>query len=183
MTRISIFYCAFFLTLLWTPVATAEDYQKVADATVWKFSQEQASITDSFLRFSQDYQVELIRKKNKFGDITIRVVADGKELCSWDGHYRTVFAWSGDVLVYADFMASRTGCSVVAYDLKMQKQLWKTDLKGLGPIPHFKYSNSVNLEVVNAEAVRVFGQESAGEYLEFVDLKTGKMVGHRVYRK
>ena len=34
--------------------------------------------------------------------------------------------------------------------------------------------NAVNLEVVNNEAVRVFGKESAGQYLELVDLNTGK---------
>jgi hypothetical protein len=164
-------------------VTYGQDYQKVADATAWKFSPEQASVTDSFLKFSRDYQVELIRPKNKFGEIIIRIVDDGKELCSWEGHYRSVFTLSGDVLVYAEFFPSRTGCTVVAYDLKKQKQLWKTPLKGLGDIAHFRYSNAVNLEIVNSEAVRVFGKESAGQYVEFVDLKTSKTVGHRVYGK
>ena len=73
--------------------------------------------------------------------------------------------------------------TVVAYDLKKQKQVWKTPLKGLGLIDHFGYSNALNLEVVNNVAVRVFGKESAGQYLEFVDLKTSKTVGQRVYGK
>ena len=30
-------------------LAHAEDYQKVADATAWKFSQEQAGVADSLL--------------------------------------------------------------------------------------------------------------------------------------
>ena len=183
MTRISIPFLASIICLAITNFAHAEDYQKVADATAWNFSQEQAGVADSLLRFSRDYQVELIRPKNKFGDIIVRVVDDGKEVFSFTGHYRTVFRSSGDVLVYADFMASRSGCSLVAFDLKKQKQLWKTDLKGLGPIAHFGYTNAVNLEIVNNEAVRVFGNEAAGQYLEFVDLTSGKTVGHRKYVK
>ena len=119
----------------------------------------------------------------KFGEIIIHIADDGKELYSWQGHYRSVFTSTGDVLIYAEFLPSRTGCTVVAYDLKKQKQLWKTPLKGLGDIAHFRYSNAVNLEIVNNEAVRVFGKESAGQYLGFVDLKTGKTVVHRVYGK
>jgi hypothetical protein len=160
-----------------------QDYQKIADATAWSWSTERASVGDSFLKFPNTYQVELIRKKNKYGEITIRLVDDGKELVAWEGHYRSVFSLSGDVLVYADFHPSSSGCSVVAYDLKNRKQLWKTRLQGLGPIAHFRYANSVNLEIINNDAVRVFGNESAGQYLEIVDLKTGKMAGHRQYKK
>ena len=183
MKPIFIFLAASILSLGCRNVAYGQDYQKVADETAWSWSAERASVGDSLIRFSKDYQVELIRKKNKFGDITIRVVDDGKELAAWEGHYRSVFTSSGNVLVYAAFLPSRTGCAVVAYDLKMQKQLWKADLKGLGDIDHFGYSNSVNLEIINNDAVRVFGNESAGQYLEFVDIKTGKMVGHRQYKK
>ena len=178
--------CALFgaltLSLACTNFSYGQDYQKIADSTPWTWTAERASVSDSFLRFPSTYQVELIRKKNKYGEITIRLLDDGKELVSWEGHYRSVFSLQGDVLVYAAFHPSSTGCAVVAYELKNKKQLWKTDLKGLGPIDHFRYSNSVNLEIINNDAVRVFGNESAGQYLEIVNLKTGKMVGHRVYK-
>ena len=177
------FFSAIVLVFACIPTAHAEDFQKLADATAWKFSQEQAVVADSLLRFSRDYQVELIRPKNKFGDIIVRVVDDGKEVFSVTGNYRTVFRSSGDVVVYADYMPTRTGCTLVAFDLKKQKQLWKTDLKGLGPVAHTGYSNAVNLEIINNEAVRVFGNEAAGQYVEFVDLNTGKTVGHRRYGK
>jgi hypothetical protein len=183
MKRKSTFLLASIFSLVCAGVANAQDYQQVAESTAWKFSQEQASVANSLLRFSKDYQVELIRPKNKFGEITIRLVDDGKELFAWEGHYRSVFTSNGNVLVYTAFLPSRTGCAVVAYDLKMQKQLWKADLKGLGDIAHFGYSNSVNLDIINNGAVRVFGNESAGQYLEIVDLKTGKTVGHRKYKK
>ena len=183
MNRISSFLLASIFSLICTNLAYGQDYQKIADATAWSWSAERASVGDSFLKFPNTYQVELVRKKNKYGEITIRLTEEGKELVAWEGHYRSVFSLSGDVLVYADFLSSRTGCSVVAYDLKNKKQLWKTDLKGLGPIAHFGYSNSVNLEIINNDAVRVFGNESAGQYLEIVDLKSGKTVGHQKYKK
>ena len=116
------FFIAIVLVFACIPAAHAEDYQKVADATAWKFSHEQAVVADSLLRFSRDYQVELIRPKNKFGDIIVRVVDDGKEVFSVTGNYRTVFRSSGNVLVYAEYHSSSSGCFVIAYDLKKQKQ-------------------------------------------------------------
>jgi hypothetical protein len=182
MSRLSFFVASIF-SLACVTSASGQDYQKIADGTAWSWSAERASVSDSFLKFPNTYQVELIRKKNKYGEITIRLLDDGKELVAWEGHYRSVFALNGDVLVYAAFHPSSTGCAVVAYDLKNRKQLWKADLKGIGPIDHFRYSNSVNLTIINNNAVEVFGKESAGQYLEIVDLKTGKTVGHRVYGK
>ena len=111
------------------------------------------------------------------------MVDNGAEAVSFQGNYGTVFVLSGDTFIYADYYPSRTGCSLVAYDLKTRKQLWKTALAGLRPIDHFQYSNRVNLDVFNKEVVRVFSQESAGRYVEFVDMKTGKTVGHKVYGK
>ena len=61
---------------------------------------------------------------------------------------------------------------MLAFDLKQKKQVWKTSLQGLGPIEHFRYSRSVNLDIINNDAVRVFGT-NLGQYLEIVDLKTG----------
>jgi len=163
--------------------ASAQDYQKTAADTAWSWSAERASVSDSYLKFPNTYGIELIRKKNKYGEITIRIMDDGKELVAWEGHNRSVFTLQGDVLVYADFHPSSTGCSVVAFDLKAKKQLWKTQLHGIGPVTHFRYSNLVTLEIINNDAVQVFGNESFGQYLEIVDLKTGKTVGHRKYKK
>jgi len=171
------------LSLARTHFSFGQDYQKIADATAWSWSAERANVGDSFLKLTNTYQVELIRKKNKYGEVTIRLLDDGKELVAWEGHIRSVFSLNGDVLVYAEFPTSSSGCSVVAFDLKTKKQLWKTSLKGLGPISHFGYSNSVNMEIINNDAVRVFGNETAGQYLEIVDLKTGKTLGHRKYKK
>jgi hypothetical protein len=182
MNHLSFLFASIFSLACVASVA-GQDYQKIADSTPWTWAAERASVSDSFLKFPNTYQVELIRKKDKIGVVTIRLLDDGKEVFGCVGHYGSVFALSGDVLAYADFGPGRSGCSVIAYDLKQKKQLWKTDLKGLGSIPHSRYANSVNLEFIDNATVRVFGNESAGQYLEIVDLKTGKTVGHRQYKK
>jgi hypothetical protein len=183
MKRISSLLMASIFFLFCTSIANGQDYQKTADSTPWTWTAERASVSDSFLRLPNTYQVELIRPKDKLGVVTIRLVDDGKEVLAWAGHHGSVFALSGDVLVYADFGRGRTGCSVIAFDLKQKKQLWKTDLKGLGPIAHSRYANAVTLEFIDNATVRVFGNESAGKYLEIVDINTGKTVGHRTYKK
>jgi hypothetical protein len=182
MNRIS-FLAASIVSLACANLACGQTYQKIADATPWSWSADRASVTDSFLRFPNTYQLELIRPKEKNGVVMIRLNDDGKELYSWLGHYGSVFALSGDVLVYADYGQGRNGCSLIAFDLNQKKQLWKTELKGIGPIPHSRYANAVTLEFIDGATVRVFGNESAGKYLEFVDINTGKTVGHRVYKK
>jgi hypothetical protein len=74
-----------------------------------------------------------------------------------------------------------SGCNVISYDLKKDKQLWKTELKGLGPIDHSKYYNSVILELKD-DAIRILGKETAGRYVEYLDPKTGKTVGHKIFK-
>ena len=180
MKRSSFFFAAS-ITLVGAGLCHGQSYQKIADATPWGWSADRATVADSFLRLPNTYQAELIRPKDKSGVVIICLTDGGKELYSWMGHYGSVFALSGDVLVYADYGQGRTGCSLIAYDLMQKKQLWQTALKGLGPIPHSRYSNSVNLEYIDNATVRVFGNESAGKYLEFVDINTGKTVGHRTY--
>ena len=73
----------------------------------------------------------------------------------------------------------------MAYDLKGRKLLWLTQLKGLSPLAH--YLNWVRLERVNNEVLAVYGNEDtaghAGRYVEIVDMKTGKTVGHKVFTK
>jgi hypothetical protein len=93
-----------------------------------------------------------------------------------------VFRISGDTLYYASFQPSASGADIVAVDLTTGKQLWKTSLKGLGPIQHSGYHNVLNLEADDT-VVTVFGNEAMGRYVEFLDPKTGKALGHHVYPK
>jgi hypothetical protein len=160
----------------------ANDYQKMADAARWLPPEEEGFLRCLAHQLS-DYQVEVIRRKGARWEATIRVSDGGKEVYSWDAHLSTVFAeWDG-ILYYADFNPNATGCAIVAHDLKDRKRLWRAELKGIGPVSHSKYFNDVRLEPVNNEVLAVYGKESFGRYVEIVDRKTGKTVGHKVFAK
>jgi hypothetical protein len=162
------------------PAPMREDYQKKADEAPWQWSDERASAADSARRLTGDYRAE-VEPGGTFGRVVIRVVKVGAVVHSFEGHTRTVFAVRDDVLYSAVFHPSSSGCAVVAFDLKAKKQLWKTYLKGLVERrPHSAYRNAVLLDL-DGQAVCVRGQEAFGNYIEFVDRKTGKTVGHKVY--
>jgi len=170
------------LTLLavLTPAAGAADYQKLADEAKWEWEADRATVLHAMLNYHGDYQVEVAKKPNTFGDLTVRFTKDGKEALALKGSYATTFVGKDSILYYTEYHPSASGCALVAYDLANKKELWKTRLKGLGPIPHFQYSNLVTVDLVG-DAVKVLGNESAGRYVEFVDLKTGKTAGHKVF--
>jgi hypothetical protein len=156
------------------------DYQKMADAAEW-LPPEQEGFLDCLAHGLGDYQVEVIRRKGAGREATIRVSDRGKEVYSWDAHLSTVF-WERDgVLYHAEFSPQASGCAVVAYDLKAGKRLWRAELKGLGREHYSKYSNAVRLQIVNDEVLSVYGHEAVGRYVEIVDRKTGKTVGHKVF--
>jgi hypothetical protein len=178
----TFFTLAAFLTVggLWAaPLPMGEDYQKKAEQAPWQWSEARASALDSAGRLKGDYKAE-VAPRDKFGGVGIRIVKDGHIVHYFEGHQRTVFAVRHDVLYYAEFGRARTGCAVVACDLRTGKQLWKARLKGLGPIGHKDYRNEVNLDL-EKYAVCVRGKECLGRYIEYVDLRTGATVGHKVY--
>jgi hypothetical protein len=181
--------CGVFLAGVWSlaavaaPAPEAKDYQKIADQEAWEWSKEKASAEYCKKTYKGDYEVELLPSGGDSigGSLNIRFYFNDKEVHSILGHAGTVFGERMKVVYYTDFTPYSSGCTVIAYDLKAKKQLWKTDLKGLGPISHTKYHNAVILEVKD-DVVRILGQESAGKYLEYVDLKSGKTVANRVFK-
>jgi hypothetical protein len=160
--------------------APQPDYQKMADDAKWEWKDDRATAEHSAKNLPDGYKVEI--KKKDFGQATISFTKDGKEVFSLDGHLGTVFILKDGILYYADYGPSQTGCTLIARDLAAGKQPWKTPLKGLGPIAHFQYRNAVSLELIDG-ALRVLGHESAGDYIEFVDTKEGKTVGHKVFKR
>jgi hypothetical protein len=161
------------------PAPAREDYQKKAAEAPWAWSDERATAEGCAKRLTGAYRAE-VEPRGMFGGVLLRIAKDGAVVHFFEAGKGTVFAVRDDVLYYADYQPSSSGCAVAAYDLRKKKQLWKANLKGLGPIKHFKYHNAVNLDL-EKQAVCVRGKESAGRYIEFVDLKTGKTVGNKVY--
>ncbi len=164
--------------------ARSTDYQKVADQQPWRFNWYAANLLYCVDRDLRDYEVEIRcpKKGHPREDhrLTIRLLTDGKEVFRFRGYSDTVFARSGDVLYVAEFAPSVTGCTVVATDLKSGKQLWRSNLKGIGPVDHSRYRNHVTIDA-QGEVLVVRGHESLGRYIEYIDMKSGKTVGHKKY--
>ena len=157
------------------------DYPKLAEKTPWEWADQKALLSHSLDKHMKDYTVEASEPAPGSG-LTVHVKnKEGKEIYSFAAHQGTVLARSGQTLFVTDFSPIATGCALVAIDLKTGKEVWKTRLKGLGPIAHTKYRNRVMIDV-DGKAIVVRGNEAAGRYLEFVDIKTGKMLANRVYR-
>lgn len=154
-------------------------YQKMADAAKWQWSDEHATLAWSIKHFPDTYRLDVI--KGPFDNFTVRFFTrDDKLIYTLKAHYATAFVVKDKVLYYAAFHPSGSGCSLVAFDLAAKKQLWKTHLKGLGPVEHSEYFNRVTLDR-EGTALRVYGKEAAGRYVEYVDRKSGKTVGHKEF--
>jgi hypothetical protein len=156
------------------------DYQEVADRWPWQWSPDRADLLTAVAFYRGSYQVDIVKPKGDKERLRIGLTDDGREVFSWAGHRHSVFSQDGDVLFYADYWPDRTGCEIVARDLKAGKELWRTRLHGLGPIKHSGYSNRVAMEADHL-LVTVRGKETLGRYLEFLDPRTGRILGHRIY--
>ena len=87
----------------------------------------------------------------------------------------------GGRLYAALYSGSATGCEVIALDAASGSLLWRTSLRGLGPLHHSKYRNRVQLYFNEGWPV-VFGDEAAGRYVEALEPKDGRTIyNQRVY--
>jgi hypothetical protein len=178
-----------FLSLLGTAVLVAAPveppdksvrFQKLADGLAWKDPEKQP--VPSFEDQLPDYHgLAISSATDGHRRTTVEVAAGDAVRYSWEERDGFVFIGRKDVLYRADYSSNSSGCSVVAFDLKAGKELWKAELKGLGPIRHWKYCNRVLMERVDDTVFAVYGQESAGRYVELVEFKTGRTVGHKVF--
>ena len=157
-------------------------YQTVADQCRWRWSSSEANITYCISKVGLPYKVETAPRPLDLSGktLTVRVTVNDKMVYSWPGHWSSVFVIRGQELVYADFVPSDPRCSLVAVDLSTGKELWRTRLMGIDvpavPVP----GNAFNLSTYEGTAI-VWGNVASGHYVEFVDLKSGKTVGHKVF--
>lgn len=161
-------------------------YQNSVDSEAWRWDGEQAALLYSVSRYMSDHQVEITSPKlntdgpQPYKRLTFRILEDGKELYSFKAHPGTVFVRRGDSLYIADFVPGATGCSIIAYDFKANKELWKTRLQSVSHWPHSAYHNAVAIED-RGDALKIRGKESLLHYVEYVDMKTGKTLAQREY--
>jgi hypothetical protein len=167
-------------TLLAAPVPKkpAKDYQKLADETEWQFD-DLASFDD---RLATELGAFKMKVKDLGGKVSVVISSSNWEKpVGWETRTTSPFAHRNGVLYSTDVHPRVAGCSVTALDLRTNRRLWSTDLKGVGLVDHTKYRNEVRMEVLDGDTLRVFGKESSGRYVEIVDRHSGKTVGHKVF--
>lgn len=76
-------------------------------------------------------------------------------------------------LYVARFSNISSGAEVRAFQLKSGEEVWRTRVVGLGPIGHSEYLNEVQIGVLGAGRLQVLGWESAGRYIEILDVASG----------
>lgn len=131
-------------------------------------------------RVRRPYRVRPATKPTAFGEHLVLVERSGKTLFSFEGHTESAFVFpSAHVIVVSLHSPIATGVKLLAYDLRNQKELWKSHLTGIGPVSHSKYRNRINLVVGPSGTIVVFGWEIFGRYVEVVEVHTGKTLGHR----
>jgi hypothetical protein len=125
----------------------------------------------------EGYDVVMVHKSKVWPtELELRIEqtgGGGKVLYTWDGHWETPIVVVGDTLYYSDHSAIASGASIVKVDLTTGKRVWTARLQGLGPIDHSRYRNRVRIEV-GADVVTVHGEEAEGNYVELVDVASGK---------
>ena len=159
--------------------AEKDRWQAMAERQLGHWSDHAAGPLFCSVHLRAKLDVELVSHAENHRALTIRFLDNGREVASFRGHHRTVFqAWKG-TLYYADFSPHASGCTLLAVDLTTGKERWRRALRALGPIQHSAYTNKMTIDVFEP-VVRLRGIESAGEYCEIVDMKTGRTLGHAV---
>ncbi len=166
----------------------------------FEFSDEEASVLSSIKAYcARDSQIHVIYDPAKKGQWRFAFVHNGKPIVTLYGHEFSVFRTDAEdpddpfpehkqghtnttnTLYFAHFSPDDFGCTVTAHDLSTGKLLWKTPLKALGPIEHSIYDNLINMQVYG-DVLWIKGRESAGNYVEIVDRKTGRTIAHRKFK-
>ena len=170
-----------------SPKERSQRLQSYLDDEEYRFRPMLASVDWSFGQYTGATRLQMIYDSKRYG-VTFRFGKDG-DLLELHGHDGTVFKEKDNVLYFAEFGHGHCGCTVDAYDLNTGKRLWKTPLQAVGFVPHSAYLNEVTLDLrtINPgnddQAVCITGHEGYGDYMEILDMKTGEILAHRVYRK
>ena len=151
--------------------------QSLAEKTPWAWPVETATPEECARHFGGAYDVEIKSADAPSLPPTVEVRKDGNTIVSWRTHVASVFLRGADTLYYADFSPFSSGCSIVAYHLKHGER-WKTPLWGIGPLGQSMYANRVNMKLDGNHLI-VYGDESAGRYIQLLDIRTGRIVGRR----
>ena len=178
-------FLAFILAAAPVPPAVIADWKPAIKAREFAFEADHSGALNSVAAAKKaGLTAEFAAKEFGDGEFTFQRKDSPKVTVM--GHTGTPVVVRGDVLYVADFSPIANGCKVVAYDLTTGKKAWEKPLAGIGPIDHTKYRNKVAMSVEkhpteNHFALVIVGWESAGRYVEVLDLTTGKQLAHKKY--
>lgn len=156
------------------PEGKFREPQRNASLPDWRFDPLSAHVLNSLSRAPADYPVEITKAARRSDWLRVRVRnAEGNVVVAWEAHPFAVFAIRGNRLYRTDFDPELTGGSVLAVDLRTGQQIWRTRLQALGKVSKVDYRNRMNL-IVEEQSVVIYGHESAGDYVEYLDPATGE---------
>lgn len=84
----------------------------------------------------------------------------------------------GNLAYVAAYMRSATSARVFALNTASGEIVWETALEGIGSVGHSKYSNRVQIRIIDDQLV-IFGDESSGKYIEILDSEDGRLIHNR----
>jgi hypothetical protein len=159
----------------------------------WVWAEDQEALNERAMRLFPELQVAVIVTPTTSvsqrwpEDRTLELTEGGKVLLRvgvWElgragggASAMTGLARDENLVLVAEFSPISTGCSISAYDLRSGEKVWQKALEGLGPIDHSKYSNRVQMEVIDRVLV-VRGWEAAGRYIECLSVSDGRKLSN-----
>jgi len=147
----------------------------------WRWSDREASIISYLGAAPSEYKISITRPQSSgIKDLKVAISDGDSVLCRFESNYQGAFLFdrNRNWIIYSQYSPIATGCTLIAYDLKTKQQVWKTNLKGIGPVSHSKWRNRINLKL-ETDRVTVFGDEGT-KYIESVSLASGETVYHRM---
>ena len=151
----------------------------------WCWHESQANIAAYFIQSPARYEIRMIRKERKGYGFKVQIFDGEKLTYEWESNSKEAFLFAGTTLIYTEHHTTIPGCTLIAIDLKKRKQIWTNSLTGLSKIGNrvwSGYHNQVALKL-REEIVVVYGNELHGQYVETVDIETGKTVTNTIGKR
>ena len=149
--------------------------------------QQNVNLLDYFLNYHGQYSIVINSSQDHAQDESynapqVEIKDAGKTVYSWETVTEGAFLINDHMLYYTQFSQISTGMTLVAYDLSAKKELWRSNLKGVGDVAHSGYQNwGAHLRFVDNSVIEAKGKELYTGYVEYVDRATGQSLGNKTF--
>jgi len=174
-------------------------WQNALEHAKFDLKEDERGVMYSLSQFQGDCKIEMIYDPAQHWGLTFKLIHSGKEIATMEGSTDAVFCGTKGVFYFAQFSNQSCGCRVLAFNTTTGAKLWERDLIAAGVIDHSKYTNHVTMRRgpfspdegakflsdmdQNRGSLIISGSEGAGDYVEVLDMETGAVLAHKVYRK